>query len=63
MANYKEKYLKYKSKYIELKQQKGGSYTHVISLLWFNKKLGPIEQISNGEDLKIKEKIITPFEI
>lgn len=59
--NYKEKYHKYKNKYLNLKQKAGAETNYVISLLWFNKKLGPIQQISNGKDLQIKEKIISTY--
>jgi hypothetical protein len=63
MYNYKEKYLKYKNKYIELKKtQTGGNYNYIICLLWFNKELGPIKQLSKDNiDLKIIEKIIKTY--
>lgn len=60
--NYYNKYIKYKQKYIQLKNQIGGNYTHIIALLWINKNKGPIQQINRrGEDLGIKENIIRTY--
>jgi hypothetical protein len=61
--NYKDKYLKYKIKYLYRKKfQKSFDFSYIISLLWFNKSKGPIKQFSkDGEDLNIREKIIETY--
>ncbi len=57
--SFQQKYLKYKKKYLNLKNiQKGGNYNHIIALLWFNRNRTTIEQFSpTGQNLQIKKKI------
>ncbi len=79
--NYQKKYLKYKNKYLDLKNQiilKGGasssssgdvngasssvSNNYLISLLWYNKTRGPIQQIGrDGNELGIRGKLLNAY--
>ncbi len=67
--DYKSKYYKYKNKYLNLKNHIGGSEknlvnnNYLIGLLWYNKQLGPIQQISNNIDLQIKETILNTYKM
>jgi len=60
--NYYDKYIKYKNKYLKLKNMTGGSHNHLIALLWINKVRGPIQQKNKSrEDLITIEKIIRVY--
>ena len=70
--SFQNKYLKYKNKYLDLKNQfvssggaSGGTsatYTYLVSLLWYNKEKGPIQQKSkDGNDLHIKENLLKTY--
>jgi hypothetical protein len=56
MKNYYQKYIKYKEKYLKLKMT-GGNHKNMIALMWLNKTYGPIQHISNGVDLQIKDNL------
>lgn len=69
MANYFEKYSKYKQKYLDLKKLIinneqyiiGGNNLNLIGLLWLNKVFGPIQQVVDNNNLDIKQNIAKTY--